>query len=64
MFGKIIRNLRIENNETQVQLANSLGTTQKQISKWETERIEPNISSLMMLADYFDISIDELVGRK
>lgn len=48
---------------TQADLAQALSTTEKTISHWETGYSEPSISQLVTIADYFDVSLDELVGR-
>ncbi len=63
-FGKIIRQLRLENNLTQEVLAKELYTTQRRISYLELGKIEPDIYFLQNVANYFDVSIDYLLGRK
>lgn len=62
MFGIRIRELREAKNLTQTELAKQLNSTQKQVSKWETEFIEPNIFWLCNLAKFFDVSVDYIVG--
>ena len=47
----------------QIDLANILSTTQRKVSYWESGKIEPDLESLWLIADYFNITIDELVGR-
>ena len=59
-----LKRLRSENEMTQSDLAQVLHTTEKTISHWETGYSEPSVSQLINIADYFDISLDELVGRK
>lgn len=49
---------------TQEELANKLGVTNQSVSKWESAQCCPDIGLLPMLADIFEISIDELFGRK
>lgn len=63
-FGSNLKSLRTENNLSQAKLANMIGVTQQCISEWEQEKIEPTLSNLWILSDIFEISIDELVGRK
>ena len=63
-FGSNLKLLRMENKLSQAKLANMIGVTQQCISEWEQSKIEPTLSNLWMLSDIFDISIDELVGRK
>ena len=47
----------------QKELADALETTPKTVSHWETGYSEPSISQLIMLADYFEVTLDDLVGR-
>ena len=44
-------------------IAELLNISVKTVSHWETGYTEPSIEQLKVLADYFDITIDELVGR-
>lgn len=48
----------------QVQLASKIGVKQNTVSSWALGKKEPNIGSLWRLADYFEVDIDYLVGRK
>jgi 2-polyprenyl-3-methyl-5-hydroxy-6-metoxy-1,4-benzoquinol methylase/DNA-binding XRE family transcriptional regulator len=48
---------------TQVELAKHLGVSFQSISKWETGAAMPDIVMLSTLADYFEVSLDDLVGR-
>lgn len=48
---------------SQSELARLLGTTLQTISHWETDYTEPSVDQLIALANIFEISIDELVGR-
>ena len=59
-----IRELMKEENLTQVALATKVGVKQNTISAWLLEKKEPSIRSLWLLADYFGVDIDFLVGRK
>ena len=47
-----------------VGLAAKTGIKQNTISAWLLEKKEPSIRSLWLLADYFNVDIDYLVGRK
>ena len=58
-----IKRLRLEKKNTQTELAKQLNTTLKTVSHWETGYTEPSVSQLIMLADFFNVSLDELVGR-
>ena len=54
--------LRQEKKLGQVELAKIIGVSKGIISLWENGLREPNLYSLIALAKFFDISIDELVG--
>lgn len=62
-FNNKIEELRKERNLTQRQLANFVGTSQANISRWEQGLTEPNVLECWKLADFFDVSIDYLCGR-
>ncbi len=59
-----IRELMKEQRLNQVQLASRVGVKQNTISAWLLGKKEPCIASLWLLADYFEVDIDYLVGRK
>jgi len=48
----------------QSKLGEKIGVRQNTISAWLLGKKEPCIRSLWLLADYFDVDIDYLVGRK
>lgn len=60
---KKLKSLRNEKGISQQQLADIVGVTQQSINKYENHKIEPDIFTLIAIADYFDVSIDYLVGR-
>lgn len=62
-FPKNLKELRLTNNMTQAQVAEKLKTTQRKVSYWESSKIEPDLDTLISIAEFFDVSIDELVGR-
>lgn len=62
MYGQRIKELRLERNLTQTQLAHVLNTTQKCISKYETERLDLSTSTVIALCKFFDVSADYLLG--
>lgn len=61
-FKDILKELRSEKGIGQVELANRIGVSKGIVSLWENGLREPNMYSLIKLADFFDVSIDELVG--
>lgn len=58
-----IRELRKERNLTQIQLAEMFNVDQTAVSKWELNKAVPETKILIKLSDYFDVSIDYLLGR-
>ena len=63
-FGENLKLIRKSKKISQEELAEKLGVSKMQISKWETgEGSAPNLSRLIQLANVYDISIDKLVGR-
>lgn len=59
-----IKELMKEQGLNQVKLAQKIGVKQNTISSWLLNKKEPSITSLWLLADYFNVEIDYLVGRK
>lgn len=59
-----LKKLRMEAGKTQAQISDDLGILQSTYSNFEKNKYEPNISTLLKLADYFDISMDYLCNRK
>lgn len=57
-----LKKLRIAKGISQQQLADVLEISQQSINKYENHKIEPDIYTLMRMADYFETSIDYLVG--
>ena len=63
-FAKIIKLLRKERRLRQIDLAERLDITQRKVSYWEAGKVEPDIDMLWQIADLFEISVDELIGRE
>lgn len=59
-----LKQLRISEGKTQVEIAKAINITQYTYSNYETGYTEPNIETLIKLADYYGVSLDYLVGRK
>ena len=59
-IGKIIKNLRVEKQVRQEDLAGYLGVSCQAVSKWETGSSLPDITLLPLIAVYFGVSIDDL----
>lgn len=63
-FGTILFTLRKEHNLSQQDLSLELSVSQQCISQWENGLTEPTLTWLWRLADFFNVSVDELIGRK
>lgn len=63
-LGTNIKRLRQNKGITQEQLGDVLNVSSQAVSKWENESALPDIMILPELAEYFGISIDELMGYK
>lgn len=61
-IGDKIRALRTQNNLTQAELGKLVGVSMQAVSKWERGGT-PDIDVLLSVAKYFNITLDELVGR-
>ena len=62
LIGENIRRLRRQRDLTQEEVAAHLGISSQSISKWERADGYPDITMLPSLANYFGVSVDELIG--
>ncbi len=63
IFSQRLRSLRKGKNLNQNQLGQAVGLTQFAISKIERSERAASIEVICALADYFDISVDYLIGK-
>lgn len=63
MVYENVRNLRKKYDKIQIELAMYLNVRQTTYSKYELGKIQIPIDILMKLADFYDVSLDYLVGR-
>lgn len=63
-MGKKIRELRINAHLSQEELAEKLFTSQDTVSLWETGKSSPNAEMILKIAYLFDVTTDELLGKK
>ena len=61
-LGEKIKNLRIDKGITQPELAKILNVSNAVISFWENNQNEPKATYLKALAEYFQVSVDYLLG--
>ena len=58
-----LKEIRKAKGISQLKMAMDLSTNQNTISRYETGEREPGIAELIRIADYFNVSIDYLLGR-
>lgn len=61
-IGSFLKELRKEKGITQEQFAEILGVSGRTVSRWETGNNMPDISLLIHIAEYFDVSIPEIIN--
>ncbi len=63
-LGKVIKKVRLEKKLTQEDLANAIGVSVQAVSRWETNVSYPDITLIPAIANYLNISADELFDIK
>lgn len=63
IFQKRLKELRNAKGVSQITIAAALGITDRGYRKYEAGASEPTLSVLWKLADYFDVTVDYLIGR-
>ena len=63
VFAGRVRELRNKKNLSQTDIAKLIGVTKTQISDLENAKTSTTIEKAVVLADYFNVSLDYLVGR-
>lgn len=62
-YGAVLKEIRILNGKTLLEVEAETGINNANLSRWENGKVLPNIDFCVKLADYYGISLDELVGR-
>ena len=60
-FGEMLKKLRIEAGLTQQQLADKISLSKANVSKYESNSVEPNLETLRLISKVFNISANELL---
>ena len=60
MYGKILKELRIENKLTQQKFAEIFQISPKSVSKYENEQLDLNTELIMKICKYYNVSADYL----
>ncbi|MDI9261277.1 helix-turn-helix domain-containing protein [Alicyclobacillus sendaiensis] len=63
LLGQRLRSLRKSNNLRRDDVAEAIGVTPRLITFYETGDKTPSLEAAIKLADFFDVSLDYLVGR-
>ena len=61
-IGKRLKEIRIEKGLSKVQLSRFIGFSSNSISKWESSERKPRITTLIKFANFFNCSMDFLLG--
>lgn len=61
-FGKRLASLREGKKLTQIELANLTSISRSRLSLYETDKREPDLQTVKQLANFFGITVDELLG--
>lgn len=63
-FNEYLKHHREVYGCTQKQMAELIGIAPRSYQRYESGEREPNIDTLVQIADFFKISLDDLIGRK
>lgn len=63
MYGNQLKALRESFKLRKKELAKQIGTSHQNITRWENNEVSPNIIFCVKLADFYEITLDELIGR-
>lgn len=62
VFKDRLKELRLDKGLSQMQLAKELNLSQSAVAKWELGKTEPTATAIIAVANYFNVSIDYLLG--
>lgn len=62
-MGETLRKLRLLNNKSQKEVAESINISAPAYFKYENNESKPTIENLIKLANYYNVSVDYLIGR-
>ena len=64
LLGTRLRELRKQQQTSMKAVAQKIGVSFQQVSKWETDKSRPEYENLVALADFYDVTTDYLLGRE
>ncbi len=62
-YGSILKEIRLSQNKTLIEVEQATGISNANLSRWESGKVVPSIAFCEQLADYYGITLDEVVGR-
>ena len=63
-YGEELKYNRVKRNKSLLQVGADTGISNANLSRWENGKVLPNIDFCVRLADYYGITLDELIGRE
>ena len=63
MYGKELKEMRESYGYTLLDVEKKTGISHQNLSRWENNKISPNIEFCVILADFYHVTIDQLIGR-
>lgn len=60
-FGERLSRLRKKSNLSQEELAELLDVSRQSVSKWENDKAYPEMTRLLYMSDFFQVSLDDLM---
>lgn len=63
IFHEHLKKIRKDKKKTQKEVASAIQLSERNYQSFEYGKVKPSFETLIALADYFDVSIDYLVGR-
>ncbi len=64
VFGERLKELRVQEGLSQLEMAKLLGTSQASLSKWENDVQEPCIEDIVKICNTLNVSCDYILGRQ
>lgn len=62
-FGKALAKMRVVKGLSQADVCRELDVSRTSVANWETGTVRPSFQSVVLLADLYGCSLDELAGR-
>lgn len=63
-YGSAMREIRLEKGKSLLDVQKGTGLAHQNISRWERNVVTPNIDACVKLAEYYGVSLEELIGLK